>query len=88
MIFMGVEWGEGWTWRDVPTGSGVRGYIRRGTSDGSVAVFRELGGGVSIRVTDKEYTGRYLVHNVPSSEALAEYVAYVLKGGSYAAVGD
>ena len=84
MIFMGVEWGEGW--KEYAGG----GYLWRqlDTPEGSVMVLREIGGGCSVRVVDRQVAGKYLAYDEPPETALAKYVEYLLKGGDCAVLGN
>ena len=90
MIFMGVEWGEGWVfekdryvhgrlWKELDTPAG--GW-------GSVMVLSEASGGCSVRVADRQVAGKYLAYDEPPEAALAKYVEYLLKGGDRAVVGN
>lgn len=87
MIFMGVEWGEGWLLgKGHPTK--WRMWRQLDTPGGSVMVFSERSGGCSVRVVDRQVAGKYLAYDEPPEAALAKYVEYLLKGGDRAVVGN
>ena len=93
MIFMGVEWGEGWQEFDLHTGNGGFGFIKRDDLERGevVGVFREVGDVCSIRVS-RAHGGSesrfYIAQDMPPETALAKYVEYLLKGGDRAVVGN